>query len=167
MHKEPLFKETQRFRQWWLWVLIMACNGIIFYAAFRQIVLDDAFGKNTMDDAGMIITMIMIIGVNALLLAMRLETSVYEEGIVVRFFPFHLKLRQFAWTDISSAEVRTYSPIREFGGWGLRIGLRGSGKAWNVSGNKGLQLVFKNRKKLLIGTQKGQEMIEVLEKVSK
>lgn len=167
MHKEPLFKETQRFRQWWMWLILLACDGIVFYAAFRQIVEENAFGENSVDDAGLVITMIMIVGVNLLFLVMRLETSVYEEGIAVRFFPLHRKLRQFAWKDIASAEVRTYSPIREYGGWGLRIGLRSSGKAWNVSGNQGLQLVFKNQKKLLIGTQKGQELMEVLEKLGK
>jgi hypothetical protein len=35
-------------------------------------------------------------------------------------------------------------------------------RAYNVSGDKGLQLILKNGKKLLSGTQKGRELNEFL-----
>jgi TATA-box binding protein (TBP) (component of TFIID and TFIIIB) len=41
----------------------------------------------------------------------------------------------------------------------------GAGKAYNVSGNKGVQLVFKNGKKLLIGSQKADELAKAIESV--
>jgi len=59
-----------------------------------------------------------------------------------------------------------YYPISEFGGWGLRGGFffnKGKEKAVNVSGDIGIQLIFKNGKKLLIGTQKKEEAKRVLE----
>ncbi|MBK8703741.1 MAG: hypothetical protein IPN33_08970 [Saprospiraceae bacterium] len=58
--------------------------------------------------------------------------------------------------------VRQYKPIAEFGGWGLRYSMSGKGRALNVSGNMGLQLEFKDGKKLLIGTQKPKEIELVL-----
>jgi hypothetical protein len=61
--------------------------------------------------------------------------------------------------------VRKYKPLAEFGGWGLRFGV--SGKAYNISGNKGLQLELTNNKKLLIGTQKPEELSEALNKIGK
>ena len=48
----------------------------------------------------------------------------------------------------------------QYGGWGIR-GFK-SNRAYNVSGKIGLQLEFKNGDKLLVGTQNGQEMNDVL-----
>jgi len=56
--------------------------------------------------------------------------------------------------------VRKYKPLLEYGGYGIR-GF-GNNRALNISGNTGLQLVFKDGRKLLIGTKKGHEMIEML-----
>ncbi|AUC86670.1 hypothetical protein CW731_06850 [Polaribacter sp. ALD11] len=70
-----------------------------------------------------------------------------------------------SWNEISKVGIRTYLPISEFGGWGLRGGFffnKGKEKAVNVSGDIGIQLVLKNGEKLLIGTQKKQEATSVL-----
>ena len=75
-------------------------------------------------------------------------------------FPLHLKFRKYLWTEIETAEVRKYKPLLEYGGYGIR-GF-GKNRALNISGNTGFQLVFKDGRKLLIGTQKGHEMIEML-----
>ena len=66
---------------------------------------------------------------------------------------------------MSKCYVREYSPIAEYGGWGLRGGFFGKGSALNVSGNKGLQLELKNNKKILIGTNKPKELSETLSKI--
>jgi len=58
--------------------------------------------------------------------------------------------------------LRGYSPISEYGGWGMRYSLSGKGRALNVSGRTGVQLVFKDGKKLLIGTQKADDIMQVL-----
>ena len=58
--------------------------------------------------------------------------------------------------------MRQYSAIGEFGGWGIKYGLGGAGKVYNVSGNKGLQLVYKDGSKLLIGSQRSAEVQQVL-----
>ncbi|MDQ1088364.1 hypothetical protein [Siphonobacter sp. SORGH_AS_1065] len=55
--------------------------------------------------------------------------------------------------------------MTEYGGWGLRLGLFGKGIAFNVSGNKGLQLEFIDHKKLLIGTNKPEELTKVLSEI--
>lgn len=88
----------------------------------------------------------------------KLETKINQQGIYVKFYPFHLKFKFINWNEIDRVFIREYSPITEYGGWGLRISLSGNGKAYNVSGNKGLQIVFKNGNKLLIGTNKQEEL---------
>ena len=53
----------------------------------------------------------------------------------------------------------------EYGGWGVRYSLTGKGRAFNVSGNIGLQLEFINGEKVLIGTQVSDKMRDVLEQI--
>ena len=70
--------------------------------------------------------------------------------------PFHLGRRRFAFDDIASCEARTYRPLLEYGGWGIRWGP--SGRAYNVKGNRGVQLVLSSGKRLLVGSQKAEEL---------
>jgi hypothetical protein len=113
-----------------------------------------------MSDSGLIFGTIAISLLSALFFVFRLETNITEVAISVRFFPLHLKFRKYLWLDIEAAEVRKYKPLLEYGGYGIR-GF-GKNRALNISGNTGLQLVLKDGRKLLIGTQKGHEMIEML-----
>jgi hypothetical protein len=76
-----------------------------------------------------------------------------------RFFP--LTHQNITFEDITRCEVRTYNPIREFGGWGIRY--RRGAKAYNVSGNRGVQLELANGKRLLIGSQRSEELARAIE----
>ncbi|MBK7477116.1 MAG: hypothetical protein IPI11_14350 [Haliscomenobacter sp.] len=93
------------------------------------------------------------------LLSIKLATSITREGILIRFSPF--VKRFIPWEEVEKAYVRTYRPILEYGGWGIRFGAGGS-RAYNISGNQGLQLVLKNGKKILVGTQKTESLALVL-----
>lgn len=95
----------------------------------------------------------------------RLETIIKKNRIFVRFFPFHIKFKYYAWDTLTKSYVREYSALIEYGGWGLRYGIFGNGTAFNISGNKGLQLEFLNNKKLLIGINKPEELTSVLTKI--
>ncbi len=98
---------------------------------------------------------------------LRLDTEIREDGIYYQLFPFHFKMRKIAFDDIEKVYVRKYNPLMEYGGWGIRLGLFGKGWAINISGNKGIQIEFKNKKKrkFLLGTQKPEEVEAVLNKL--
>jgi hypothetical protein len=93
---------------------------------------------------------------------MKLTTRITEEGIYMCFFPFHFKEKFFAWDTLSASYVRTYSPLMEYGGWGIKYSFSGNGLVYNTAGNVGLQLNFKKGESVLIGTQKGEEIKQVL-----
>jgi hypothetical protein len=154
-----LFEEKQSFRQLWLWMVLLTINGILVYGMFQQFVLHIPFGNNPMSNNGYILTVIFIMVFNAFFFMLQLRTRIDEEGIFIRFFPIHRKYKSYLWTSICKAYIREYKPIREYGGWGLRLG------AYNVSGNKGLQLEFKNGDKLLIGTNKPDELNAVIQQL--
>ncbi|WP_378181618.1 hypothetical protein [Aquimarina sp. SS2-1] len=152
------FSEKQKFNQSWLWVLILI-SGIV--------VLITVGNDKGLMTTTFIITACSFASVILIFSLMKLETLIKNDGIYVRFFPFHIKFIRYEWTTIEQLYIRKYDPISEYGGWGIRMNLRGKGKAFNISGNKGLQLEFLNNKKLLIGTNKPNELSEALKKIGK
>jgi hypothetical protein len=156
MEKEILFSETQKFRQWWLWLIMVFVCGIMAFVIFqimsRQEFKSDPLPLIIIVSSGVFILLPTIL----LLFNMKLETQIRKDGIYVKFFPFHLSFKEYKWNDVRKSYVRQYNPMSEYGGWGLRWGL--AGKAFNVSGDKGLQLEFLDNKKVLIGTNKAEEL---------
>lgn len=148
------FSESQHFRQWWLWLLLIAI-GVLHFNIIYQGLDNDITGSS--EPVFILLVILTLIG---LFLFLRLDTKIDETGIHYRFFPFQLKYRTKHWNEMEKVYVRKYKPIWEYGGWGIR-GL-GRDKALNVSGNMGLQLELKGGDKLLIGTQRPKEMEEVV-----
>ncbi len=164
MENDVLFSESQRFKQWWLWIVLLVPNGLLLFEVFQQLVSRQQFGDKPSGNAGLFTVTGLLILVTIFIFSFRLETKIKNDGIYVRFFPFHLSFRHYTWSKINKSFVRQYNPIAEYGGWGLRFGF-GKGKAYNVSGNKGLQLEFNDNAKLLIGTNKPDELTETLKKI--
>ena len=164
MKNQILFSEKQRFTQWWLWAILILTNAMFLLGIFQQIILGTPFGNNPMSDIGLLVVsgLFLLLGISFLVL--RLETTVHNEGISIRFTPFQMRPTLYLWDDITEAKIVTYSPLNDFGGWGLRFSFSGKGKAFIMSGDKGLQLVFNNGNKLVIGTNKAEEISQVIEK---
>jgi hypothetical protein len=95
----------------------------------------------------------------------RLEIEVRPDAVLVRFFPFHLHWRRLPAQELSECYARRYSPLWEYGGWGIRYGW--SGWAYNLRGHEGVQLVFKNGRKLLLGSQQPQELAAAIRSIMK
>jgi len=164
MNQEVLFSERQKFKQWWLLAILLCVNSLFIFGICKQIILGQQFGDKPMSDTGLLIITGLFLLLTILIFTSRLDTLIKGDGIYVRFFPFHLKFKHYKWTSLTKSFVREYSPVTEYGGWGLRLGLFGKGTAFNVSGNEGLQLEFNDHKKLLIGTNKPAELTEILSK---
>lgn len=151
------FREVQRFRQWWLWLIILAVPGVCLYGVIQQIVFDKPFGDDPLSDGGLLaVTVIFGGGLPLLFYAVNLTVEVRRDGLYLRYFPFHLRFHRIPFDTIARARARIYSPLREFGGWGIRWGKEG--KAYSVSGDRGVQIEFKNGKKLLIGSRRAEEL---------
>ena len=162
---DTLFSEKQRFRQWWLWTLIIGLNAITLGIILTQIIGGEPVGNRPAGILFHALNFAIIMGTTLLFLSFRLETMITREAIQVRFFPFHRKYKIYSWDMIRKAYTREYRPMTEYGGWGIR-GFGGN-RALNVSGKHGLQLDFTDGKKLLIGTQKAAEIELVLKKLGK
>lgn len=165
MQEEILFREKQKFTQWWLWLILVGVNGFFLFGIFWQIIGGQKFGNKPMSDAGLVMATFFTIILTLLLINFRLETVIKNDGIYVRFFPLHIKFKHYTWENLTKSYVRKYSAILEYGGWGLKIGIFGKGTAYNVSGEEGLQLDFADKKRLLIGTKKPDQLRVSLHKI--
>lgn len=157
-----IFKEEQRFRQLWLFILMGATAlvpiGIIFGTYVKN---PDSY--STIELLAILSIIVLSTG---LIFLFKLDTRIDETGIYYKFFPFHWSLKKINWDTISKVYVRTYDPLGDYGGWGLKGGSlwnKSKGKAISVSGDIGIQLELSNGKKLLIGTLKENEAKQVLE----
>lgn len=160
MTQEILFVEKQRFSQWWIWLLLGSFTFVLGYI-FAQEVKNGANFNDLITTGNLIIWLLFLLLTFALFYFSQLKTTITKEGIIISFFPF-LRKKMYGWEDIEKAYTRTYSPIWEYGGWGIRYGFK-NGMAYNISGKEGLQLVLKNGKKILIGSKKVVAINRILE----
>jgi hypothetical protein len=161
MKEEIVFHEYQQMKRLWV-LLILAGMNIIFIVSLISLI--------GVDIILFILMVLLAVLFSAFISFFTLETIVDDKGVSVRFFvryiPVRTKYKHFSWEEISVAYIRKYSPITEYGGWGTRK-YGSSNGAYNMSGNIGLQLVFKNGKKLLIGTNNPDTLSIVLKKLGK
>lgn len=103
----------------------------------------------------------LMLGVVALLgtlLTLRLTTTVTSDALSIRY-GFLYKTR-IPLSEIALAEAVEYSPVRDYGGWGVRGSRRR--RALNARGNQGVLLTRADGTTLLVGSQKPRELLEAL-----
>lgn len=162
MNSPVLFSERQYFRQWWVWLIIISINGLALFGFIKQVLFGKTFGDKPMSDVGLTIFLVFSLVISAFFIGQHLSTKINEQGVYVKFWPYHKGWRLYTWEQIADCKLKQYNPIAEYGGWGLRLG------AYNVSGDLGLLLTFKSGKNsLLIGTNKPHEMKAALEQLGK
>lgn len=104
------FSETQRFRQWWVWALLIALNGILVVVVYSGIAAMAA-GEPTLDDLPMLIFIaLVIVGITVVMLSVRLETRINNVGIYVRMYPLQRTERHYPWHTSNHA---TFAPINQ------------------------------------------------------
>ncbi len=155
-----IFKEKQKFKQPWLWILLIGSTliSVIPFTTglYKQLYLNQSWGNNPMSDIGLIITSIsvfaLMIGINILFCTMYLKTVITNNDITIIYFPIIRKGKVIKFSDIEDIYTREYRPVSEYGGWGIK----GSeeNRCYNTNGKFGIQIILKNSNKILIGSQK-------------
>lgn len=159
--KKLLFQEEQRFTQWWLWLIIISSF------LFPMINIGSKFARSE-DTASLIYVFFIIAAIGFVVLwifgKLKLVVEITTKGLKYKFLPFLYKWKTIDPADIKRFEVRTYKPIREYGGWGMK-GMNPRNKAYNAYGNIGLQLYLKDGTRILLGTQKKQAIEYAMKKL--
>jgi hypothetical protein len=157
----PLYREEQRFRQWWLWSLVVVVAALVWWVFVEQVILGHRVGENPLPDWGAWLLMALIgVGLPLLFLSTKLVTEVTADQLVIRYRP--MTRRNIPLAEIEQATARTYRPVSEYGGWGVK-GWSRRNIAYNVSGNRGVQLVLKDGRRVLVGSQRAEELAQVIE----
>lgn len=149
-----VFEEKQRMRQWWMVLLVVLFTGFGTFALGYQLITGAGLGNNPPSLTEMMFIAAFLWLLGGFFWRLELKTRIDEQGIHYKFWPF-FGWRHRIWSELQSVEVRQYKPLLEYGGWGLRLGMKGW--AYNMAGNKGIQLVLQNGDRLLLGTQKPEE----------
>lgn len=167
--KDTLFEEVQYLRDFRIILYLKLLILCIVIGSFIHSIYEIAF---TPDQVNMN-EFIMLNIVHAftfsflctLIFICRLVTQVNPKGLSVRFIPFHFRMKEIDLKNIKHIEAKQYRPIMEYGGWGIRMGWKK--KAYNVHGNKGVEILYKDDRKLLIGSQRADELTEAIKSILK
>lgn len=165
--RKYIYREIQKPRQIWIWLIIMIIAAIMWYGFIQQIVFRVPFGDKPAPDL-MLIIIWLIFGIVfplVLIFYIKLIVEVRKDGIYLRFLPFHLHYRVFLFDEIDDYEVSEYRAM-DFGGYGIRENFKGE-KAYSMEGKKAVRLLLKNNKKIVIGSQKSDELVNAIDSVTK
>ena len=151
------FYEEQQFRQTWVWIILIIPTIILWYIAIQELIFGNPVG-NSNASKEMIFAFWLGFGILFPLFFYKLKliTQVRRNGLYIRFAPVHFSFKKIQLDNLKRHYVRTYNPIGEYGGWGIKYGSKG--KVYNVSGDRGMQLEFIDRKNILIGSRKPEQL---------
>ena len=93
------------------------------------------------------------------------RTLVTRDNLTVRWGIFGLKALKLDIADIDTAEIHEFSPLRDFGGYGIRFNREM--KAYYTGGNTGVKITMLDGKKYLIGSYTPYHLQTVLEEILK
>lgn len=173
--EKTYFKEEQYFSNLWFWVFLIVVFTVsltpTFVALYSELVLGKPFGENPSSIESLFI-MLGVLGLVYLVVIfmfrkMKLITEVRTGGFYYRYPPFIIKERKFGVNEIKQYKIRSYKPVKEYGGWGIRYGWGKSGRAFNVKGKIGLQFYLTDGKMVLFGTQRADALLRAMNKMMK
>jgi hypothetical protein len=152
-----IFLEVQRPRHWYYWAFLVFLVLLTWSMAIFQLLLGVPVGNNPAEDWLMILILIFA-GVlfPIFLLLARLTVEVRKNGLFVRYSPLHLHFINVSLETVIDAQTVTFSPLGDFGGWGIRYGE--GGKAYTMNGNRGIRLTYADGHWLLIGSLRSEEL---------
>ncbi|WP_036155325.1 hypothetical protein [Maribacter forsetii] len=167
MRADLRFKETQKFTQWWLWLIILA--PIVLTTINLVSTIISLYGGSISNDSSNVsiswisgrISMVQFIFVliyvaTILFLALsKLKVLVSDKEIKISHLLFFQKVINLS--DINEAKKIDY----DFVGYGIRK-TKKYGTVYNVKGKKGVALTLTNGKKYLIGSKKPTELLAAI-----
>ena len=156
-----IYREEQRFA-WWSYAvlaLVMAAAWAIFEG--RGPVGPQVVGRHMPPlmlavAAGFFLPVLFVVGL------LRMTTLVTPTDVRVWFGFVPTYRRSIPLESISRVEVVQYRPVIDYGGWGIRRGRDGE-RVLNARGDRGVRLHLVDGSRLLIGSQRADELALAVE----
>jgi len=157
--QQPLFQEIQSFHLLRLRILLAIPPVAMVLLFIWQVILGHPWGKQPISNAGVIGWTIFLWLVYLRLVTVRLVTRVRADEISVAMRGFWRE-RHIPLSEIKSAKVVTYDPVRDYGGYGIRTTRRG--QAYIAGGHRGVRIELNKGGSVLIGSQRSDELQSVI-----
>ena len=177
--KDIVFEEFQQLNRKYLLLILIPINLFLITSCIFQIVFGKFGGTNPI----LIIATVLFLLFTIIAFLLCLETFVDGKGVYIRIqlCPFLGKSKNYLWDDIFESDIinSIQNPIiirkKLVSIKLIRIGsiqhgafeTGPDGMKIIISGNIGLQLILKNGKKILIGTNNPDELSKVLHQLGK
>lgn len=143
----PVFTEEQRFEPW-----ISAL--VVVTGVPAPVVLGAVMGVR-----GVLLGIVLVLAPLAVFVPARLTTDVTDDGLSIRFFPFHRRARHVPFSEIESIE-RVQLSASSYG-----VGWTRSGWTYTAAGTEGIR-IRRTGRDVFVGTQRPEELIGALQRVS-
>ena len=157
------FREEQKMLNSWLVLpIVVLVAGVAWWGFVEQVVLGNQWGNNPGPDWVLWLMLVLFgIGFPVFFMSLRLIVEVHGDYLSIHFTPF--TRRKIAFENIEDAKTRSYHPIREYGGWGVK-GWSHRKMAYSVSGNQGVDLQLRDGTSVMIGSREPKRLERALEK---
>lgn len=143
MTQEPLFRETQRLRQPWIWALLGLASLLVL-----------VFGS--------VVGLLGFLTVAAFFYSIQLITEVRIDGVYVRFAPIHRSFRRLPFEQIERVE-RTEFGLLTYGGIGIRW--TPDTVAYMTRQGSGVTIDRENAKSVVIGSQDTSALLKTIDEL--
>lgn len=155
-----VYREDQNFA-WWVYVLLalMATTTALVFLAL---------GPGAKPTGGRLggLTFFLLVGFampSVLVLGvLHMTTQVTPLSLCVWFGWIPTYRQSIPIASITSIEVVSYRPLADCGGWGIRRGRDGE-RVLNARGSRGVRLTLTDGSRLLIGSQRPEELARALD----
>ena len=157
-----IYREEQRFG-WWVYALLAIIMALAWAMYEGRGPIGQGFaGRHHRTlvfgvAAGLVLPVVLVVvGV------LRMTTLVTPTDVRVWFGFIPTYRRSIAIGSIARVEVVQYRPIVDYGGWGIRHG-KDNERVLNARGNRGVRLHMVDGSKILIGSQRPEELALAVE----
>lgn len=140
--------------------MLIGIGVVPLFGIYNQLISGKEFGSDPMSNLKIIVFSGITYLVIGLIKIIKLKTEISKTECKLKFFPFLSKTVN--WNEVVLAEIVDYGFVR---GWGIRK-WTSYGTVYNIKGKKGLAIVLKDGSKFLIGTQKENDLKDVIKEIT-
>ncbi len=124
-----------------------------------QVILGHPWGKHPMSNAGLIGWTIFLWLIYFRLVTVRLVTEVRPGEVAISMRGLW-RTRHIPLDEVKSVQIVVFDPVSDYGGYGFRSTRQG--RAYIAKGNEGVQLEFKKGARVVIGSQRSQDLADAI-----
>ena len=108
--------------------------------------------------------LVALVGIALTLIYGGFRTLVTREAVTLRMGLLGIRLLRLKTSDIASADLHNFSPLKDFGGYGIRFNKEM--KAYFLKGDRGVKITTRAGKKYLVGSDHPERLAAVISTVS-